>query len=77
MEISEMSLSEEFRKLIIQYHTEGKSLCEIGRIVKRSFSTVRNIVNKYEKTVESQIFRNPVDQKSWMHAKKLQKFIEK
>lgn len=43
-----MSLSEDLRKLIIKYHSEGKSLREIGRIVNKSFSTIRNIVNKYK-----------------------------
>lgn len=44
-----MSLSKDFRKLIIKYHLEGKSLRKIGQIMDKSFSTVRNIVNKYKK----------------------------
>lgn len=44
-----MSLSIDLRQLIIRLHSEGKSLREIGKIVKKSFSTVRNIVNKYGK----------------------------
>lgn len=43
-----MALSIDLRKLIIQYHKNGKSLREIGKIVNRSFSTIRNIVNKYD-----------------------------
>lgn len=43
-----MSWSEDLRKLVIKYHSEGKSLREIGRIVDKSFSTVRNIINKYK-----------------------------
>lgn len=42
-----MATSIDLRKLIIQLHSEGKSLREIGKSVKKSFSTIRNIVNKY------------------------------
>lgn len=42
-----MALSIDLRKLIIKYRSVGKSLREIGKIVHKSFSTIRNIVNKY------------------------------
>lgn len=44
-----MALSTDLRKLIIEYHLDGKSLREIGQIVRKSFSTIRNIVNKYKR----------------------------
>lgn len=42
-----MATSLDLRKIVIALHCEGKSLREIGKIVEKSFSTVRNIVNKY------------------------------
>ncbi|GFV59205.1 uncharacterized protein TNCV_2339461 [Trichonephila clavipes] len=38
----------ELRKLIIKYTEDGKSVCEKYRIVKRSHSTVHDIIKRYK-----------------------------
>lgn len=43
-------LSTFLRARIVTLHDEGKTLREIGKIVKRPFSTVRYIINKYKIT---------------------------
>lgn len=38
----------EIRKLIIEHHKTGKSVREIGKIIKRSHSSVHNIIKRYK-----------------------------
>lgn len=42
-------LSDEQRKIIIDFHIDGKSLREIAKIMKRSASTIQYVVSNYKK----------------------------
>lgn len=53
------TVSEEMRKIIVQFSKNGKSSSEIGKEMKVPSSTIRSILNKYKKTGNYRATRAP------------------
>lgn len=41
----------DFRKIVIKFHKEGKSLSEIAKSTAKSKSTIQHIVNSFKKII--------------------------